>query len=91
MELKGYIQKVEEDFNQLRRQIEKEEEYLRELQICNEDATLIIELINDTLKRERSRLDHLGKVLEKARDDFSEKKEKVAIMKQQLKDKDFSY
>ena len=85
LELQGFIKKIEEDCQQLTRQIEKQEEYLRELEICNEDATLIIDIINNTLKKERSRLDDLGKLLVKARNDMFDKKREIAYIKQEMK------
>ena len=51
LELQGFIKNLEEDCQQLTRQIEKQEEYLLELEISDEDATLIIEIINNTLKK----------------------------------------
>ena len=85
LELQGFINKIEEDCEQLRKQIEKQEEYLGELEISNEDATLIINIINDTLKKERSRLDDLGNLLVKARNDMFDKKREVAYIKQEMK------
>ena len=85
LELQGFINKIEEDCEQLTKQIEKQEEYLGELEICNEDATLIINIINDTLKKERSRLDDLGNLLVKARNDMFDKKREVAYIKQEMK------
>ena len=90
LELQGFIKKIEEDCEQLRKQIEKQEEYLGELEISDEDATLIIKIINDTLKKERSRLDDLGKLLIKARNDMFDKKREVAYIKQEMKDQDLS-
>ena len=91
LELQGFINKIEEDCEQLRKQIEKQEEYLGELEISNEDATLIINIINDTLKKERSRLDDLGNLLVKARNDMFDKKREVAYIKQEMKkDQDLS-
>ena len=89
LELQGFIKKLEGDCQQLTRQIEKQEEYLLELEILDEDATLIIEIINNTLKKERSKLDDLGKLLVKARNDMFDKKREVAYIKQGLKDQDF--
>ena len=91
LELQGFINNIEEDCEQLRKQIEKQEEYLGELEISNEDATLIINIINDTLKKERSRLDDLGNLLVKARNDMFDKKREVAYIKQEMKkDQDLS-
>ena len=89
LELMGFIKKIEEDCQQLTRQIEKQEEYLRELEISDGDATLIIEMINASLKKERSRLDDLGKLLVKARNDMFDKKREVAYIKQEMNDQDF--
>ena len=88
LELQGFINKLEEDCEQLRRQIQKQEEYLGELEISGEDATLIIKIISDTLKKDRSRLVDLDKLLIKTRNDMFEKKQDVAYIKQEMNDKE---
>ena len=88
LELQGFINKLEEDCEQLRRQIQKQEEYLGELEISGEDATLIIKIISDTLKKDRSRLVDLDKLLIKTRNDMFEKKQDVAYIKQKMNDKE---
>jgi uncharacterized protein YwgA len=88
LELQGFIKKLEEDCEQLRMQTQKQEEYLGELEISCEDATLIIKIINDTLKKERSRFGDLEKLLVKARNDMLDKKREVAYVKQKMKDQD---
>ena len=87
-ELECYIQKLGEDCSNLRKQIEKEEEYVYELETFHEDATSIIECINDTLERQRCRLAYLETVLLKARYDMEDKKRQVAYMRQQMNDQD---
>ena len=87
-ELECYIQKLGEDCSNLRKHIEKEEEYIYELETFHEYATSIIECINATMERECSRLAYLETVLVKARDDMEEKKRHVAYMRQQMKDQD---
>ena len=88
LELQGFINKLEEDCEQLKRQIQKQEEYLGELEISGEDATLIIKIISDTLKKDRSRLVDLDKLLIKTRNDMFEKKQDVAYIKQKMNDKE---